>query len=240
MNEKINILYQDESIIAIDKQAGMLTIPDRYRKDIPNLKRILTEKFGEIFIVHRLDKDTSGVLVFAKNADSHRNLNLQFQDNLPKRIYHVLVSGIFRKDELEIDIPIIPDPTNPSLSIPSARGKDSKTIVTVLERFKNTTLLQCELVTGRHHQIRVHCGAVGHPLLVDEIYGANDKFFLSSIKRKYHKGRNQEEKPIIQRVSMHSYQLGIIHPTRNEEINFQAEYPKDFKASLTLLRKYSS
>jgi RluA family pseudouridine synthase len=239
VSTKINILYEDDFIVIIDKQAGMLSIPDRYRKDIPNLKTILAEKYGQIFIVHRLDKETSGVMIFAKDADSHRNLSMQFQDNLPKRVYHVIVNGIFRKDEIEIDIPIISDPTNPSLSIPSARGKDSKTLVKVIERFKNATLLHCELITGRHHQIRVHCGAMGHSLLVDEIYGGGTAFFLSSVKRKYHKGKHQEEKPIISRVSMHSYELGIKHPSTNEEMNFISEYPKDIKATINLLRKYS-
>jgi RluA family pseudouridine synthase len=235
----LNILFEDDDLIVINKPAGMLTIPDRYNKDLPNLRTILTEHFESIFVVHRLDKETSGVIVFAKNADAHRELNQQFMDIQLKKIYHAVVEGIVVDDEFSIDIPIMPDPRKVGKSMPSSRGKDSLTVLKVMERYKNATLVELNLVTGRHHQIRVHCSAIGHPLLVDEMYGSHTEFKLSQIKRKFNIKKNDEEKPIISRVTMHAQLIEFEHPTSHEKVEVSAEYPKDFEALLQVLRKYA-
>lgn len=239
MSSKIPILFEDNHLLVLSKPAGYLTLPDRYDNSIPNLKRFLENKYNTIFVVHRLDKDTSGVIIFAKDTESHRFLSQQFEQNQIKKIYHVVVSGIIIEDELKIDIPISHDLRKPGRSKPSATGKDSLTILKVLERFRNTTLVECNLVTGRHHQIRVHCSAIGHPLLVDEFYGRSDTFLLSSIKRKYKYKKDESEKPLISRVTMHSYSIEFLHPQSKELLFFKADYPKDFETLLKMLRKYS-
>lgn len=238
--QDIQYLYEDESIVIVSKPAGVLTIPDRYNKELPNLRRILEKKYGKIFVVHRLDRDTSGVMVFLKNADAHRILNEQFQNNEVEKIYNVVVSGIVPREEIDIDIPIIADPVKLGMSRPSARGKESLTKVKVIERYRVATLIECDLVTGRHHQIRVHCAAVGHPLLVDELYGQNTEFYLSSIKRKFNLKKHTVENPIINRVTMHSTKISFLHPDTNEKVTFEAPFPKDFQALLNVLRKYSA
>ena len=239
-NSDIKFIFEDDDIVVLSKPAGVLTIPDRYNHALPNLKNILDEKFGKIFIVHRLDRDTSGVMVFAKNADSHRNLSLQFENLQVKKVYHCVVSGNLIKEEIEVDIPLMTDPTNPAKSVPSVRGKQSLTIVRVLKHYRLATLIKCLLVTGRHHQIRAHCSAIGHPLLVDPLYSNSEAFYLSQIKRRYNIKKNDVEKPIIARITMHSHILGFIHPVTNENVEYLAEYPKDFAALLQVLDKYSS
>jgi 23S rRNA pseudouridine955/2504/2580 synthase/23S rRNA pseudouridine1911/1915/1917 synthase len=232
-------LYIDEDIIVISKKAGVLTIQDRYNQEIPNLRQILKEMYGDIFVVHRLDKDTSGAMIFARNAASHKNLNEQMMNNSIKKIYHCIVTGVVQQDSFDIDIPIIHNSTKPNLSLPSARGKASLTKIKVLKRFRIASLLECELVTGRHHQIRVHCATVGHPLFIDPDYGKQSEFFLSSIKRKYHLNKNEVEKPIMNRVSLHSKSIAFNHPKNSLPLFFDANYPKDFSALLNILTKYS-
>lgn len=235
----IEILYDDDDIVVVSKPSSTLTIPDRYNKDIPNLYNYFKELYGEIFLVHRLDRDTSGVMIFAKNPESHKILNDQFQEKTIEKIYHAVVSGTPLKNEIDIDIPITEDAIERGKSKPSIRGKESLTKLRVLEKHRNSALVECNLVTGRHHQIRVHCAAIGHPLLVDSMYGKLSEFYLSSIKRKYNIKKNQEERPIISRVTLHSYSIGFTHPRTNEPMKFAASYPRDFMALLHVLQKYS-
>lgn len=238
-NRLYKIIHYDDDIIVVDKASGVLSIPDRFDKNLPNLRMLLEEKFGRIWVVHRLDKETSGIMVFARNADSHKDLNTQFEDQTVTKIYHAVVSGWIAEDEFEIDIPLLTDPSNKGKTIPSARGKEALTRIRVLERFSIATLIECDLVTGRHHQIRVHCSTIGNPLLVDDMYGTNEAFFLSHIKRRYNLKKGEEEKPIIDRLTLHSYSLLFDHPRTKERVEFIAPYPKDFSALLNVLRKYS-
>ena len=237
---KINIIFEDEDLIIVDKTAGITSIPDRFKKEELCISSYLKTKYPEVFVVHRLDRDTSGVMVFCKNAESHRNLNMQFDSHDVIRKYHVVVSGIVQENEMSIDIPIIENPSKKGQSMPSARGKESLTVIKVLNRHRIATLLECALITGRHHQIRVHCAAIGHPLIVDPIYGNLSDFKLSTIKRRYNLRKNEVEKPIISRVSVHSKSLGFTHPSTNEKVMFESVYPKDFSALIQVLEKYSS
>lgn len=238
--DNFNKIYEDDSIIVINKPAGMLSIPDRYDSNVPNLKYILEDIYGEIFIVHRLDKGTSGVMLFAKTPESHAGLSEQFEQRQIKKIYHAVVGGVVPKEEIEIDIPLLPNPAKKGMAIPSARGKESLSILRVLEKFRHATHVVINLVTGRQHQIRVHVATIGHPLIVDSLYGSNKEFYLSTIKRKFNIAKNEIERPIISRISMHSYSLGFIHPQTGERLHFEADYPKDYRVLLQVLRKYSS
>ena len=235
----LNIIYEDDNIIVLSKPSGIYTIPDRYNKLATNLYDVLGKRYGKIFTVHRLDRDTSGVIVFAKDAASHKNLNEQFEKQKVKKIYHVVVEGIIRDESLDIDIPISAHPVKKGLSMPSARGKESLTKLKVLERYKNATFCEIDLVTGRHHQIRVHCATIGHPLLVDKLYGKHEEFFLSSIKRKFNLKKNTEERAIISRITMHASEIEFEHPKNSNKLHFKAEYPKDFTALLQVLNKYA-
>jgi 23S rRNA pseudouridine1911/1915/1917 synthase len=238
--QSLEYIFEDDDIIVLSKPAGVLTIPDRYDKNAPNLRQILTEKYGQIFVVHRLDRDTSGIMIFAKNAEAHRNLSMQFEALTVKKVYHCLVSGSVITDEIEIDIPLMTDPNDRGRTIPSVRGKSSLTIMRVIKRFRSASLVKCLLVTGRHHQIRAHLAAIGHPMLVDPMYGKSESFKLSMIKRRYNLQKNTEETPLIGRVSMHSKEIGFKHPSTNEDVEFSCDYPKDIEATIQVLDKYSS
>ncbi len=232
-------IYEDDRILLINKPAGLLTIPDRYDDTLISLRAILFEEYGDIFIVHRLDRDTSGIVVVAKDADAHRNLSMQFEDLSVTKIYHVVADGVIHQDYLEIDIPLMGDPRKPGRTIPSARGKESLTIVNVKDRYRHGTFAEVNLVTGRHHQIRAHLASIGHPLLIDEVYGNATEFYLSKIKKRFNLKKKDVEKPIISRLSMHAFSLGFKHPSDDKVVSFEAEYPKDFAALLQVLGKYA-
>jgi RluA family pseudouridine synthase len=239
-NHKLEKIYEDDDVIVINKPAGLLTIPDRFQARLPNMRDILKEEYGTIFVVHRLDRETSGAIIFAKNAEAHKSLNDQFEHHTVTKLYHAVVAGIVSKDEMAIDIPLAPDPVKKGLVRPSARGKEALTTVRVLERYRMATLLECNLHTGRQHQIRVHCASVGYPLLIDESYGNAGEFMLSSIKKKYNLAKHTDERPIISRLTLHAFSLTFKHPATEEEISIVAPYPKDFRALLNTLGKYAA
>lgn len=234
------ILHEDEAIVAIAKPPSLHTLPDRFRHDLPNVRDWLRRRYGEIFVVHRLDHDTSGVMIFARTAEAHRDLSLQFEHRTVEKCYHAVVVGVVETDQFDVDIPLRADPTKPGKVIPSARGKESLTRVRVLERFNGSTLLECQPVTGRQHQVRVHMAAIGHPLLVDPLYGVGDSVYMSALKHRYKKSKDEPERPIIERATLHASSIAIVHPASGERVRFVAEYPKDFRALLQVLRKYAS
>ncbi|MFM2133571.1 MAG: hypothetical protein RL156_852 [Bacteroidota bacterium] len=236
----LTILFEDDDIVIVSKPSGLLSIPDRFKKDEPNVRRILEEKYGRIFVVHRLDRDTSGVMVFARTAAAHRHLSMQFEHHTIEKKYLAIVAGTVPKESIDIDIPLMPNPRVPGTMMPSARGKESHTTVRVLERFRVATYVECLLKTGRQHQLRVHCAAIGYPLLIDATYGRAAEFKLSQIKRRYRLQKDTEEQPIMARTTLHAHSLSFIHPSSLQPCTFVSDPPKDFKALLTVLRKYSA
>lgn len=238
--QQLSILFEDDEVVVVDKPSGLLSLPDRFDVSIPNVRHLLAERYGQIFIVHRLDRETSGIMVAAKTAEAHKALNEQFEHHQVDKRYHAIVSGIVERDSFPIDIPIVPDPKRKGLMRPSARGKDARTEITVIERFRLATLIQCTLITGRTHQIRVHCSAIGHPLLVDPDYGTTSEFLLSAIKRRYNLKKETQEQPVIARLTLHAHELQFVHPTSNKPMQFLSPYPRDFHAAIKVLRKYSA
>jgi RluA family pseudouridine synthase len=235
---KLDIIYEDEHLLAINKAVGIPTLPDRFNSSIPSYLTLLKAIYEEIFVVHRLDIGTSGILLFAKSPQMHTNLNDQFTSHTIIKKYIGIVDGVVKLNEQTIDIPLLSNPNNKGGVIPSARGKESITKIKVLERYRIATLIEAQLITGRQHQLRVHTAAIGHPLLVDPLYGIRTDFFASSLKRRYNIKKETTEKPIISRPTLHAAEITFTKPT-NEIITLSAEYPKDFKALIQLLSKYS-
>ena len=236
-----DIIYQDDELIAIDKAPGIAVIPGRGRKE--NLLELLTAdpalKGKKPLMVHRIDADTSGVILFAFNEQSQKALAEQFRARTVNKEYWALVRGTPLHESGSVDLPIGADPGNKNRMI--IRGTDAKMCRTkwvVRERFKGVTLLSVYPVTGRRHQIRVHLKAMGYPLAVDPYYGG-EKLELSEFKRKYKLGKYQEERPLISRLTLHARRLTIKHPTEDREIIVTAELPKDFRSSLTALQKWA-
>ena len=228
-------LYEDETILVFNKMAGIATIPERH-DDRESLRALASVEFGRLWTVHRIDKDTSGVVLFARNSEAHRQLNEQFRERTTEKKYLAVVEGMMAEEEMTIDIPLATDSGRSGRIRPSANGKESVTILRRRELFQGFTLIEAQPLTGRQHQIRVHCRAVGLPLLVDNLYGERDAFNLSSIKRKY-RDYGRDERPLIERQTLHAASLTINHPEKKTPVTFEAELPKDFRALLTQLRK---
>jgi 23S rRNA pseudouridine1911/1915/1917 synthase len=233
----ISTLYEDDDLIILDKPAGLLTIPDRFDSTKGNLYVMLGVRYHEIFIVHRLDRDTSGVIVFAKTRDAHRKLCATFEERTADKRYLGLVNGIPHERNGIIDLAIAEHHSGRGKMAVSHKGKPAVTEYSVIEEFIDFSLVEAKLITGRTHQIRVHMAAIGHPLAVDPLYGTRDKLLLSEIKRSFRKHRDEEEHPLISRTSLHSWKLDIPHPSRDIVLHAEAEIPKDIRAALNQLRK---
>ncbi|MEO1258071.1 MAG: RluA family pseudouridine synthase [Bacteroidota bacterium] len=238
MKKRLNIIHEDAAIVVVEKAAGVLTIPDRFKPEVFNLYDHLKKANGDIFTVHRLDKETSGILVFAKTKEAHRSLSQQFEERTVEKIYLVLVEGVLFEKTGEIDKPIGYHPSKAGQMMVTRKGKPSLTLFRALEYFKNFTLVEADIKTGRTHQIRVHFQSVGYPLAIDAMYGGKEGFYLSTVKRKYNLGKNAEERPLMSRTSLHAKKLVLDHPETGERMTFESELPKDFSAVLKQLRKW--
>jgi RluA family pseudouridine synthase len=233
----MNLLYSDETILILDKPAGLPVLPDGWEKDAPYLVKMLEADFGNpstgsgqgIWVVHRLDKSTSGVMVFARTAEAHRALNIQFERHEVKKIYHALAEGNPKWDEHTARHPLRANVGHKHRTVVDDRaGKPSATHFRVLERFDVETqpiasLLEAIPETGRTHQVRVHAAELGHPLLGDSVYGSRPAG--------YHPA------PQIARPALHACALTVLHPASGETVTFSAPYPEDFESALERLRK---
>lgn len=237
--ERVEILFQDEVLLIVSKPAGMLSIPDRFVPEKENLLDWLRDRFGQVFVVHRLDRETSGVICFARTEDAHRHLSLQFENRQVNKYYLALAEGSMPEESYMVDKPIAPHPTQSGKMILSKKGKESLTLVRPLERFRAFTLVEAEIRTGRTHQVRVHLQALGHPLVADPLYGRREALLLSEVKiHGYHLGRDQEERPLLQRTALHAWKLVLEHPVSGQKMSFEAPLPRDLQAVLQQLRKW--
>ncbi len=241
MKTPYTTIYEDDAIIVVNKPAGLLSIPDRYDANKPNLYHLLLADNNEIRIVHRLDRETSGAICFAKTEAAHRTLSLQFEKRSTQKLYLALVDGHPSPPEGTIDRAIAKHFSKPGRMIVANRGKEALTTYKVVDTFKRFSLLEVNIHTGRTHQIRVHLQSIGHPLAIDPLYGKREAFFLSEIKRKsFNIGKGQEERPLMNRTSLHASQLTFTHPDSGERQTFEAPLPKDFQAVLKQLGKWGN
>ncbi len=236
-----SIIAEDEDIIVVNKAPDVLTIPDRFDPFKLNLLAALRKRNEDIYVVHRLDRETSGILVFARNAAAHKALNTQFQDRSADKYYLAITTGVPHPAEEVIDKPIGPDSRGGGrMRIDFHGGKESATAYEVLETYREHALVRLQLFTGRTHQVRVHMAAIGHPLAVDPLYGGAEGLLLSTIKRKnFNLKAGTQERPLLQRVSLHAYQLVFDHPSSGQRVDFLAEPPKDFRSAVRQLQKWS-
>jgi 23S rRNA pseudouridine1911/1915/1917 synthase len=233
---KLDIIFQNEHFIAINKPAGLLSIPDRFGKD-PSVKSILQDQLGKIYTIHRLDKDTSGLIIFAKDEITHKDLSQKFEGREVEKYYVGLVNGTLMNKEGTIDVPIMEHPGKSTLMMANKKGKPSVTDYKVLEEFGLYSWVQFQIHTGRTHQIRVHSKYIGNSIVCDELYGDGQPVLLSSIKRKFKLSKNElEERPLLSRLALHSWQLKFIDANGNKH-ELEAPLSKDLKALLQQLRK---
>ena len=246
----LNIVYEDDSLIIVNKQPGMVVHPGCgnytgtlvnaltfYLKDIPLFQK------GDMRagLVHRIDKDTSGLLVIAKTDDAHTRLAKQFFDHTIHRRYVALVWGNFEEDEGTIVGNIGRNPRDRQQMYVFADGSDGKHAVThykVLRRYGYVTLVECRLETGRTHQIRVHMAWKGHPLFNDARYGG-DRILKGTTFSKY-KQFIENCFSLLPRQALHARSLGFVHPVTREDVYFESELPEDLKTVIDKWEMYCS
>ncbi len=249
-NIPLAIGYEDDDILIINKPAGMVVHPGcgnpdgtlingaayYLKQQNPNLDETVLPRFG---LVHRIDKNTSGLLVMAKTPTAMSNLAKQFFNHTVHRRYIALVWGDFEKDEGTIIAHVGRHLRFRKLftAYPDGdHGKDAITHYKVLERFNYVTLVECRLETGRTHQIRVHMQLIGHPLFNDDFYGG-DRIVKGTVFTKYKKFVDNCFE-ICKRQALHAKELGFIHPTTKQPMQFESELPDDMKAVIEKWRKY--
>lgn len=230
------VIEETEHWVVVNKPSGLLSIPDREGKEV-SLKILLKEKYGEIFTVHRLDKDTSGLILFARNEEAHKHLSRQFEERQTKKIYLGLVIGCPEKQQGRINSPIAEHPTHNGTMIIHRKGKESLTDYEVVEDFGIYSLLQFRIYTGRTHQIRVHMKDIGHPIVCDPVYGNGKPVLVSSLKPKFKLSKNtEEERPILNRLALHASQLSFMD-INGSLVELEAPLHKDMQATLQQLHK---
>ncbi len=233
------ILYEDGMLVAVNKPSGLLVIPDRFRGDIPCLRSVLADRYGDIWVVHRLDRDTSGVVLFAKTADAHKILNDEFAEHRIRKTYIALLRGALEHRSGSIKRPLLPHPHTKGMMQVHPAGKFSETGYRVTGAFRDFTLVDALPVTGRQHQIRVHFAAIGHPLAIDPLYGNPEPIYLSGFKKSF-QAAGKEETPLIGRLTLHAHRIEFTHPSTTAAITIEAPLPKDFRAVVHQLEKWNS
>jgi len=237
----LELILVTDDFIALSKPSGMLSIPDRLQKDKINVLTLLKEQFDSVFTVHRLDKDTSGVMLFARTPEMHKELNQLFEDRKIIKIYHAIVEGTPANEEGTINAPIANDPQQSGKMRVFAKGKEAKTDYKVEDLYKGFSLVSARIHTGRTHQVRVHMSFLGHPIVADPLYGNRTELNIQDIKRGVKLGKFTDSvHPLISRTALHAYSLAFKHPYTGELIEVKSEHPKDIRATLNQLEKHKS
>lgn len=236
---KPEIIFEDEDLVAVNKPAGVLTIQDRFNAAIPNLITILKASYPEIIPVHRIDKFTSGINLFAKNATSHKWMSAIFESREIEKYYTAIVDGTPYPESGRIDIPIAESTVTRGKMLVHKRGKPSITDYKIIKSYGRFSLLHVRILTGRMHQVRVHLQYLGHPLIVDALYGNRSAFYLSELKqKKYNLTKYEEEQPLLGRQPLHAHKLLFTHPITEQPIEITCPLPKDMSAILNQMDKW--
>ncbi len=248
---EIPVIYSDEHLLAIDKPAGLLTSPDRYDPDRPNLADLLHAHISKgtpwakergltyLTAAHRLEFDTSGVLLFARSKAVLLKLADQFGANLAVWKILALVSGTPEEDSFEVDAPLSPHPVRPGvMRVDHDHGKHSLTRFRILERFVGSTWLECVPVTSRNHQVRTHLWWVKNSVVGDRVYSGKP-LWLSEIKPGYRARKSRPERPLMNRTALHASSLELKHPVTGATLLIESAPARDLQIALKYLRRYA-
>jgi len=235
----MDILYQDEALLVVNKPAGLSTLPDGYNPSLPHVKSLLEQQVGRLWIVHRLDKDTSGVLLLARSAEAHRALNTQFEQHQVSKIYHALVTGNPEWQEQTINLPLRPNGDRSHRTVVDHdAGKPALTQLKVLERFCHYCLVEAAPETGRTHQVRVHLSSLGLHIVGDKLYADRNRAIPPKmVSQPLHDVGMIKISTIG--MGLHARSLEINHPISRQRLKFEAAYPAWLEDALHLLRTTS-
>jgi len=228
------ILHEDDNLIVINKPPFLASLDEREGADMSVLR--LAKRYHEdAQVCHRIDKETSGLLLIAKNPETYRAVSIEFERRRVSKIYHAIIEGTHVFEDLLVDLPIL-NLGNKNVTIDRANGKLAETYFRSLHYFKHYTLVECRPVTGRMHQIRIHL-ATQHAAIVGDTLYRGKPVYLSQIKKRgYTLGKGQEEQPIMKRFALHARQLDFT--INGNSYHFVAPYPKDFATLLRHLEKF--
>ncbi len=233
------VLYEDDYVIAFDKPAGLLSVPDRWDKSRENLMRMVHEMFSPgYFNIHRLDRETSGVMVCAKDKSTLDRFAVMVEKGLLDKVYGALTRGVPRNARGRLVWRLAPDPRRPGCMQVSSGGKPAITEYEVAESFRRYAFLQVRPLTGRTHQIRVHLARSGCPVVGDAFYGDGRGIYLSELKPNYRFKRNEEERPLIGRLALHAHRVTFEHPRSGQAVTIESPWPHEFEVALKYLRRF--
>jgi tRNA pseudouridine32 synthase / 23S rRNA pseudouridine746 synthase len=232
----IPVIFSDEALLVVNKPAGLSTLPDGYNPSLPHVKSLLEQQVGRLWIVHRLDKETSGVLLLARSTEAHRALNTQFEQHQVLKIYHALVVGNPEWQAKTIDLPLR---TNGDRShrtvIDLEAGKPALTRLKVLERFSHYCLVEAAPETGRTHQIRVHLSSIGLYIVGDKLYADRNREIPREMESQPQYNVSLSKTSTVG-MGLHARSLEITHPISRQRLKFEAKYPAWLEDVLQLLR----
>jgi len=234
---RLELLCQDADVLAVNKPAGLPTIPGRGNET--SLIEILRERVAGtgVRLVHRIDRDTSGVVILARHLEAQRGLVRAFARREVEKEYWAIIPGTPAERSGRIDAPIQPHPRHKERMRVHPKGRPAVTEWKVMESWAGDSLLRCRPLTGRRHQLRVHLAHAGMPLAVDPVYGSGEGLYLSRLKPGYKPSRTHPEYPLIGRLSLHARSIRLAHPRSGEPFSATAEPPKDFRATINQLRR---
>ncbi len=221
----MEVLYNDHWLVVINKPAGLLSIQDGYDLNAPHVRPLIESELGRCWIVHRLDKETSGALLLAKTKEAHRSLSILFEDRKINKVYSAIVAGKPQDIEFEINLPLrVNGDRRHRTIVDNVSGKPALTLVKVISSNRDLTLLSAKTKTGYTHQIRAHLAYMGFPLLGDLLY--NPAFSKTKT----------ENSSLINRVALHAMSITFIHPFTDQEVSITAPYPTDFSIFVESLK----
>jgi len=227
------LLWENDDYLLVNKPSGVSSLDDRDATRYGMID-VVKEHLADAQLCHRLDRETSGIMAVAKHPQAYRHLAIQFEKRQVRKLYHAVSLGIHQFRQERVALPIAVS-TKGNVRIDTIEGKPSETIFDTLDTYKYHTLVACQPLTGRMHQIRIHLACLKAPIVADKMYGGVD-IFLSEIKRKFNLKQETEEQPLIRRVALHAYSLTFTG-LDNQTIQVIAPYPKDIKALINQLDK---
>ncbi len=239
-NLKDWIIYENDDVLAINKPPHISSLHERFESGQESVVELVKKENPGYSLCHRIDRETSGVLLVAKNPEAYRHIAMQFEKRTVSKVYHAMVSASVNIEALIVDLPLYTD-SKRRVQVSKKNGKESLTEFNTIRQYRHFSLLACKPFTGRLHQIRVHAASQNLPLVCDVLYGGKIPY-LSDIKRKVKSdmiGESGEKKPLINRVALHAFSIEFDSPA-NGKTYIEAPYPKDFEVLIRLLEKYDS